>query len=139
MKLNRYYFLILLILFSATPSYADAGIPMLALVLPGMIVSLVPIIIIEAWCIRRSLNISFARAVKVMGIANIESTLIGIPLTWTIWFVVEMTLAYVGYQLSASLGVKVPDFVSYAFGLTVGAAWLAPSESQGYWIVRQPH
>ena len=137
--MNRYYrqalvILVLIILF-ATTAYANAGIPMLAFVLPGMAISLVPIILIEAWCIGRLLNLSFTKAMKVMGIANLESTFIGIPITWVIWVVVEMLLGYFGYRLSDLLGISVPHFINYVFALTIGAAWLGPSEAQDYWMV----
>lgn len=125
----------LLIFFGAIPAYADAGVPMLALALPAMIISLIPIIIIESWYIHRTLNLSFKRALKVMGIANIESTLIGIPLTWIIWVIVEMILGYVSYRVLDSFHISLPESVSILFALTVGAAWLGPAKSNLYWMV----
>jgi hypothetical protein len=127
--------LIAFIILFATPAYANAGVPMLAIILPGMIVSLIPIILIEAWYISRSLSISFAKAIKVMGIANLESTLIGIPITWTIWVVVEMIFAYVGYHLSDYFGISLPDFIHNVFAVTVNAAWVAPNKSNAYWLL----
>jgi hypothetical protein len=137
--MNRYCRHVLLLIafipLLAAPAYANAGVPMLAIILPGMIVSLIPIILIEAWYISRSLNISFARAIKVMGIANLESTLIGIPVTWTVWVAVEMLFAYVGYYLSDYLGLSLPDFIYSVFAITIGAAWVAPNKSNAYWLL----
>jgi hypothetical protein len=126
----------LIIFFGPIPAYADAGLPMLALALPGMIISLIPIIIIETWHIHRSLGIPVGRALKVMSIANLESTLLGIPFTWFVWVIVEMTLAYIGYFVGQSLHFSLPEAVGILFAVTIGAAWLSPGESTNlYWMI----
>jgi hypothetical protein len=127
--------MILFILFGALPAYADSGVPMLALALPGMIISLIPIIIVESFYIHRSLKLLFGRSLKVMGIANIESTLIGIPITWGVWVIVEMILGYMSYRVFENFHISLPESVSLLFALTVGAAWLGPVESYLYWMV----
>jgi len=133
--INQIAIIALLIFVDALPAYADAGVPMLALALPGMIISLIPIIIIESFYIHRSLKLSFGRSLKVMSIANIESTLIGIPITWAAWVIVEMILGYMSYRVFESFHVSLPESVSLLFALTVGAAWLGPTESYLYWMI----
>ena len=125
----------LLVYSAATPAYADMGIPMLAWAWPWMIVSLIPIIIIESLYIQRSLKLSFGRTLKVMSIANIESTLIGIPITWVAWVIIEIILGYMGTLVFENLHVSLPESASLLFALTVGAAWLTPAESNLYWMV----
>jgi hypothetical protein len=130
--------LIAFIILYASPAYANAGLPMIVIVLPGMIVSLIPIILIEAWYIRRSLGITFPRAIKVMGIANLESTFIGIPITWIVLVMLEMFIGFLGFAghtLFISIDLAIPDFVGYLIAITVGAAWLMPVGKEAYWMV----
>lgn len=135
MKLKYIPVIISLILFDAIPAQANAGVPMLALALPGMIISLIPIIIIETWCVRCSLQIPFHRALKAMTVANLESTLIGIPLTWVVWVIIEMAISFIGYHIGQSLNITLPAIVGAIFAVTVGAAWLGPVESDLYWMI----
>ena len=65
-----------------TPALADTGIPMLALVWPASWGLLVPIVLAEALVAVRVLGLSFGRSLKLAGVANLVSTLVGIPLTW---------------------------------------------------------
>lgn len=132
---NQIAIIICLVLFSISPAYANVGIPMLAIALPGMIISLIPIIAIEALYMRWRLKLTFVKALKVSSIVNIESTLIGIPITWVVWVIIEMIVGYLGYRISASLGTKIPDFIGYAFAFTVGAAWLGPIGKSQSWQI----
>ncbi len=65
---------------SYPPLLADAILPSLALIWPITILLLVPIIGIEAQYARSRLNLSFGRAFRVFGVANVASTIIGLPL-----------------------------------------------------------
>jgi hypothetical protein len=125
----------LLVYSAATPAYADMGIPMLAWAWPWMIISLIPIIMIESLYIRRSLKLSFGRALKVMSIANIESTLIGVPITWVAWVIIEIILGYMGTLVFENFHVSLPESASLLLALTVGAAWFTGAQSNLYWMV----
>lgn len=61
---------------------ADAGVPMIFLTFPAMLILLVPIIFIESWLCRSSLHLTFWAALKSNAISNIVSTLIGVPIAW---------------------------------------------------------
>jgi hypothetical protein len=101
MKIQRQIAVVLtLLLFDVLSAQANVGVPMLALAFPGMIISLIPIMIIETWYIQRCLGIPFGRALKAMSIANLESTLFGIPLTWVFWVIAEAILGFIGYYVS---------------------------------------
>ncbi len=125
----------LLILFGAIPAYGNVGLPMLVLALPGMIIGLIPIIMIETWHIQRSLRIPYRRALKAVSIANLESTLLGIPLTWIVWIIVATILGFFGYYIAQGLNISLPDSAGMVFAVTIGAAWLGPTESSLYWMI----
>jgi len=136
MKNINYIIITFLLVYSAaTPAYADAGIPMLAWAWPWMIISLIPIILIETLYIRRSLKLSFGHALKVMNIANIESTLIGIPITWVAWVIIEIIIGYGITFVFENFHVSLPESASLLLALTVGAAWLSAGQSSFYWMV----
>ena len=108
---------------------------MLVVVLPGMVTCLIPIIIIESWYCHRSLKLPYRRALKVMSIVNLESTLFGIPMAWIAWVLIEGIVGLVLYFLGENLHVAIPNSFGILFNVTIGAAWLAPVESQAYWMV----
>ena len=66
------------------PILADIGLPMVALYLPAAWLALIPIILIEAAYGSLRYRFSFPRAVFAQTAANSLSTLIGIPVTWTV-------------------------------------------------------
>ena len=60
----------------------NAGLPMIVPSMMVMIVAVIPIILLEAFCFHSSLGVTFWNALKSSAIANIFSTVIGIPVTW---------------------------------------------------------
>lgn len=63
-------------------AFADAAIPTLALAWPGMLVVFVPVVAIEALVLARVLNVGAHRSAIVGTVANLLSTLAGIPLAY---------------------------------------------------------
>jgi hypothetical protein len=72
-------FIIFAILAPAT-AHADAGIPLIALTIPAMLVLIVPVVLIEALVYKRLLRRKLSKCVVPVLLANLASTLIGIPL-----------------------------------------------------------
>lgn len=69
---------------------ANAGVPMIALHLPAMIILLVPIVVVEALLARYMLAIPFSRSLRGITWANILSTLVGLPITWGLMLVLNI-------------------------------------------------
>ena len=102
---------------------------MLFVTWPGMLLALIPVVAIEAWIMKPRLKLAVGEALRFTGIANVASTIVGIPLVW---------LGLVGLELVSTGG-------GTAFGLdtpwrkllavTVQAPWLIPYESELYWMV----
>jgi hypothetical protein len=65
-----------------SPALANVGIPMLAYAWPVAWLLLIPVILLEALVARRILRAGWSSALKITGLSNFVSTLIGIPLAW---------------------------------------------------------
>ena len=112
----------------ASVANANAGVPMLFLTLPAMLIALVPIIVVEAVVIGRLLGSNAVSRAKSVAISNVASTLVGLPLTWA---------ALVALQLvsggGSSYGITTPTQKFLA--VTWQAPWLIPYESDLYWML----
>lgn len=71
---------------------ANAGVPMIVVQLGIMIWALVPIVLIEAGVIRTRLGGRYGNTLLQTAVANIASTLLGVPLTWIVLLVLQFTL-----------------------------------------------
>ena len=108
--------------------FADAGIPMLAVVWPVMWLAFLPVVVIESLVALKSLGLQFRRALAVTAAANAVSTLVGIPLTWFVLVVLELVLWGGGVH---------PIGTPWQAAITVckEAAWLCPYENAIDWMV----
>ena len=107
---------------------ANAGVPMIFLVMPALGLSIIPIIIIEAIFLSKKLELAVASAFKVTTISNLVSTLVGIPLTWLLLVLIQMLAGGGGaFGLDTTLG-KV-------LSVSLQAAWLIPYESDLHWMI----
>jgi len=115
---------------SAAPAHADAGIPMLAVVWPCSWILLLPVIAIESWVAVRFLNVSWKEAIRLAGLSNLVSTVLGIPVTWGLCVLLEMMVGIPG--ATALARYHVGDG-SALYGLMITAPWLYPESP--YWMV----
>lgn len=111
-------------------SWANIGVPMISLTLPLMIVSLIPVIFIEARIISTDLQLTSRSASKASAVANVVSMLVGVPVTWVI--LVALVVVTGGstsgnYDFSTPLG----KFLS----VTWQAPWLMPYEDDLSWMI----
>jgi hypothetical protein len=67
-----------------SPLLADAILPSLVLIWPITIVLLLPIIGVEAKCACNRLSLSGGQAFRVFGVANVVSTIVGLPIATTV-------------------------------------------------------
>ncbi len=127
-KSYKYILLFFFFLIPATPAYANVGVPMVFITLPYMIVSLIPVILIEAYIVLKILGLPYLRSCKIMTISNLVSTLIGIPITWIILVLLEIFTVGDG-----ALGLGEP--ATRLMAVTWQAPWLIPYESNLYWMI----
>lgn len=123
------------LLLSPTAAHADAGIPMLPFAYPVIVVFLLPVIAIEALYIRIRLRTDWKNTISATAKANLITLLLGFPLAWLIFFVVEMTL-YAALMFSGvenhihwALSPRATDFLI----VITSAAWMGPIEER--WAV----
>lgn len=109
-------------------AHADAGVPMLFLVMPVFGLSLVPIVLIEAVYLQRKLGISFRSAGVASLAANAASTIAGIPFAWLTLVALQLVTGGGGaYGLDSVLGRVA--------AVTWQAPWLIPYESDLHWMI----
>jgi hypothetical protein len=122
-----------------SPILADAGIPMIFVEWPLMLCALVPVILLEALVIRRSLALSFGSAFIGVGRANVYSTVVGVPLAWGLMFVVQLALSLLLLPLALAQHkwhwTVLDSPVFQAVGFLISLAWEIPVKHQLYWIV----
>ncbi|WP_345478805.1 hypothetical protein, partial [Niveibacterium umoris] len=112
----------------ARAARADAGVPLLFLTLPGMVLALLPVIAIEAIVLARTFRSNVLSVLKASALANIASTLLGIPITWVV-LVLLQDLTGGG----RSYGLTTP--LQKLLAVTWQAPWLIPYEGDLYWMV----
>lgn len=101
--------------------HANAGVPMIAIVFPEMILSLVPVILIEIAVLIKRLKINKQKTVLAVVAGNLYSTLFGIPLTWIILVVIQVITG--GDRGIYNIGILLRNILS----VTWQAPWLMPS------------
>lgn len=109
-----------------TPSFAFAnmGIPMIFLTLPGMIIGLIPIIAFETWVAIKSLNTKVKETIITVTLANLLSTLIGTPLVWGIHLLICGAITYPIAVFFPKTLNTLPEFFLGLYSMTICAPWL---------------
>lgn len=102
---------------------ADAGVPMIFLTFPAMLILLTPVVLVEAFLYRKWLGIKTGKAVIYSTWSNIASLILGIPVAWMVMFVVEMFITSTFESQFEHLGTSPLADVIF---LLVGSAWLGP-------------
>ncbi len=106
---------------------ANIGVPMIgAYWLPAWL-AFIPVVAIEAWWARRVLANGWPKAIASTFAANAVSTLVGIPLVWFLWAVIQLRF------FGTALGLDNPAKGLYA--VTIQAAWLVPYERDLWWML----
>jgi len=112
---------------------ADVGVPMLFLTLPLMVCALLPAILVEAYVGKPLLKVSYGRSAWVFSVANVASTIVGVPAAWMAMFGLEFIFGTAVGPLVSEKALAAP--VSKVIAVIMSSAWLAPVESDLYWAV----
>ncbi|HUS37552.1 MAG TPA: hypothetical protein VM680_19545 [Verrucomicrobiae bacterium] len=96
--------------------------------LVSMAIALVPVVIIETIFAKRLINLPWKVVAKDISVANVWTTLLGVPIAWVIMLLVEI-LATRGH----AWGMQSP--VMMIASVTLQAAWLIPYEEHIFWMV----
>ena len=125
---NKKLFIILSLLITPNIAFANAGVPMIFLIMPAFAMSLAPIIIIEAIYLIKKLHLPKITAAKTTIISNLVSTIVGIPITWLILVIIQMLTGGGSAYGINTLFTKV-------LAVTWQAPWLLPYEPELKWMV----
>jgi len=110
--------IILVAILLAASLSANAGIPMLMIEWPFMILSLLPIIYFEAWVIQKYIKLTHKQLLKITTASNFASTLIGVPLTYAIILVLQYLLTdHITIQANNSWGLLVHSIIFPALAI----------------------
>ena len=127
-------FLILVLFAFPSVAFANAGLPMLAVVWPISVFAFIPVVAIESWVVHRALNISWSVSITQMVKGNIFSTIVGIPVAWVLAVVVEFLIAFLVTSATGSESYPPQGFSK--FGLVIlSAPWLPPFTEGTHWII----
>ena len=91
--------------------------------------ALLPVVLIESVIVWKPMAIPFPKALMDVGIANLCTTLLGVPLAWGAMFVLELVSTSGG----TALGLNSPAKMLAA--VTLQAAWLVPYEHDLHWMI----
>ena len=117
---------------SPIPLLADVGVPMIFLTFPLMIGALIPVIAVEIWIAKPLLGTSYRRTTWIVSVANVASTIIGVPAAWVAMFALEFLGGEIVFKLTPARSTDGPEM--NAVFLLLGSAWLGPG-SNLYWAV----
>ena len=107
---------------------ANVGVPMIGITLMGMLIALVPVIAVEAYVLFAKIGTTAWESVGTAGVANVVSTIIGIPITWVALVILQMILGGgTAFDIRTTRG-KI-------LAVTVQAPWLFPYEDELDWIL----
>jgi hypothetical protein len=109
-------------------AYADAGLPMLILVWPSSWILLLLIIPLEAFVALRILKTSYLEGLKLSSLANLVSTIAGIPITWIVLVIAQIVCG-------GSRAYGIETLTGKILAVTVQSPWLIPYENARNWMV----
>lgn len=113
--------------------FADAGLPMIILTWPAMVVLLIPVIVIEGLLCRKWLGLKTWQAIKTNAVSNLASTIIGIPVAWAVMLAIEFgTMGLVGESNTLqNWHSPIANVIFFLFS----SAWLNPDLGEHAWVI----
>ncbi len=114
------------------PLLADAGIPMIFLAFPAMVLLLVPVVIIEGLLCKKWLGLTTWTAMKSNAVSNAVSTIVGVPFAWAIMLALEFgTMGLVDRSPAIQNWNSPLANVIFFF---LSSAWIGPPEGKSLWL-----
>lgn len=115
---------------SPPAAHADAGIPMLPVQYPQILLYIIPIIVIEAVYLRRHLNVKMRRTVIAVTTVNLVTVGLGYPLTWGMYKALDGVIGFPASPDPVFTRVwQLPMWVA----VRLFPSWTGPA--QGIWPV----
>jgi hypothetical protein len=115
------------------PLLADAGIPMIFLTLPLMLMLLIPVIAIEGFLCKKWLGLTTWEAMKSNAVSNLASTLIGVPVAWAIMLGLEFGTMGLVDSSHAIQNWRSP--IAEVIFFFFSSAWIGPPQDKNLWVI----
>lgn len=122
-------FTLMICLLLPSPVWAKAGVPMIFLSFPVMLVALLPIIFLEGCIYKRKLETAFKDSLSSSAAANALSTLGGFPLAWGLLLIVELITT------GGRCGPGFDTLPKTIWTAIVESAWLCPWQDPLYRLI----
>lgn len=110
---------------------ANAGVPMLPIQGVFMFLALIPIMLVESIILRWRLALNWKESIKGGVIANLVSTIAGVPLSWGFMFIFTV----IAYTLESEYNFSWDSPVMMAIYFIFTSAWFAPYEGHYAWLI----
>ena len=111
----------------------NTGVPMMEPALMGMVVLLIPVVALEGWYASRKLELARVTIWATITLANVVSTLVGVPLA--VWAHGALRGLLAPYGSTVAKASFRGEFWSNLLGVVSNAALLPPIDGQLYWMV----
>lgn len=115
------------------PLLADAGIPMIFLTLPAMVMLLIPVIVIEGLLCKKWLELTTWQAMKSNAVSNLASTIVGVPVAWAIMLALEFGTMSVVDKSQTIQNWHSP--IANVIFFSLSSAWIGPPEGKNAWLI----
>lgn len=107
----------------------DMGLPMIFPSIVLMALALVPTVLVEAYIVASTLHVNVKKVYVSVTVANLVSTLVGIPVTWFGLALLQIGSVVVLGRVAESIPA------SDLFSLTLGAPWIYPGHDNEQLII----
>lgn len=117
----RILLLLLATLLASSPAWANVGIPMLALSWPVQWLAFIPVVAGEAAIASKTLQLPYRGTLKPVAVANLWSTLIGVPIAWFGMLLLEA----VGFMMLSTMPEQVAGSPAFRYAsFPLFTAWI---------------
>jgi len=102
-----------IVAFLPPAAHADAGIPMLPVQYPELLLYIIPVILIETLYLKRRLSTRLRRTAIAVTMVNLMTVALGYPLAWGLYRALDWTFGFPAVQRSLFRNMwQVPVWIS---------------------------
>lgn len=138
--MNRFLLIFIITLIPAL-AYANAGLPILAILWPLSLPAFFPVVFLESYVLNKNLALGYKKSFVVSIQANIISTIIGLPLAWVACLIMEILLMLFFVKVAGAesyptdLFKALPESISNILDVIMTFPWLGPGPGDGHWVI----
>lgn len=117
---------------------ADMGVPLLFVQWPLMLFALVPVIVLEGLLVRRWVSLNYRDAFVGTSVANVVTTVLGVPLAWATMLAMEIGIMGPLSAVADKWHWRLEGPVFEVIGFVLSVAWLPPFQDYASyfdWVV----